>query len=192
MVRIFLLGSTLLLASCATTPTRNAEIESAVRWGVDACERHLIEGVPLKDALAQSADGRGFALDTRNIDYWYGGGDPYRLDGLSIYVGADDSDPQERECRLMALGAGTPALRDALIDERVAQTGRAWTDATRNPRGLRAACTVDRVPEGQSVLLTAEIQIWPRVDTASIPNDPFFQVILEMQATCDRDPGYWM
>ncbi len=191
MTRTGLLAFIVLAASCAAGPVRNEQIADAVKWGVAACERHFLEGVALGGALAASAEGRAYALDTRNVEYWHTDAAPFRLDGLSVYVGANDADEDERECRLIAVGAGAPALRDTIIEERVARTDRTWTDATRNARGLRAACTVDRVP-GQRSMLTAEVQIWPRVDTASIPNDPLFEVVLEMQDSCDREPGYWM
>lgn len=191
MTRAGLLAFALLAASCATAPVRNAKIETAVQWGVAACERHFLESMALEDALAALAGGRTYALDKRDVEYWELSGQPYRLDGLSVYVGANDPGEDERECRLIAAGAGAPALRDAIIDDRVAQADRTWTDATRNVHGLRAACTVDRVPGQRSILMAAEVRTWWRVDTVSIPNDPLFEVVLEMQDNCEREPNYW-
>lgn len=192
MTRTGLLAFMMMASSCATAPVRNAEIASAIEWGVVACERHFLEGMPLEDALAASANGRAYALDKRNVEYWRLSAAPYRLDGLSVYVGADEPGDNARACHLIAVGVGTPALRDSLIDERVARTDRTWTNATRTARGLRAACTVDRVPGERSVLLTAEVRTWWRVDIASMPVDPLFEVVLEMQDSCEREPGYWM
>lgn len=192
MTRMGLLAFVALAASCATAPVRNDRIANAVEWGVAACERHFLEGVALGDALAGLADGRAYALDTRNVEYWHWDAEPFRLDGLSVYVGVSKDDEDGRDCRVIAVGAGSPDLRDAVVEKRLAGTDRAWTDATRNARGLRAACTVDRVPEGKSVLLTAKVNAFWRVDTASMPVDPLFEVALELRDSCEREPGFWM
>lgn len=193
MMRVVIAAAAALLASCATAATtRGPAIEAAVRWGADACERHMLDGAPLHDALAQSSNGRSFVADKRNVEYWHLDTDPFRLDGLSVYVGADGSDEEGRDCRVIAVGAGSPALRDAIIEERLLRTDRKWTDATRNVRGLRATCSVDRVPDGKSALMTAQVRSWWRVDTASIPNDPLLEVGIEIRASCEREPEYWM
>lgn len=192
MKRVTTAAAAVLFASCATAPTRGPTIEAAVRWGVDACERHLLDGMPLQDALTQSSNGRSFVVDKRNVEYWRLDTEPFRLDGLSVYVGADEPDEEKRDCRVIAVGAGSPALRDAIIEERLLRTDRKWTDATRNARGLRAACTTDRVPDGKSILMTAAVKSWWRVDTASIPNDPLFEAGVEMRASCEREADYWM
>ena len=156
MIRTLLAASVAALGACATPPVRNAQIEGAVRWGVEACELHLLEGVAFEEALATSARGRAFVRDRRTVEHWWSTAEPYRLEGLSVYVGADAGDTG-RSCDVMAAGAGSAELRRAIIAEHLARTDRTWTDRTPDVRGTQGVCTMDRVPEGQSVLLTGAL-----------------------------------
>jgi len=144
-----------------------------------------------EDALAASAQGRGFVRDRRTVEHWRASAEPYRLGGLSVYVGADAGDTW-RSCDVMAAGAGSAELRRAIIAEHLARTDRTWTDRTPDARGTQGVCTVDRVSEGQSVLLTASVDLPPSdQDFAAIPDDPVFRVNIELQKTCERGPGHW-
>lgn len=185
-----------MLAGCASTHSARTGFADAIRIGVEACERHLLDGLSFTDALQASAHGGTFAPDRQEVENWDRSFQPYRLNGERVWAGAGEDDKdgpdKDRVCEVVGAGGGGPALRDSIITERLTNSDREWTDRTANARGKKGVCTVDRVPAGRSVLLTAQIKIWWRVDTVSIPEDPIFEVVLEMQESCDRDSDFWM
>lgn len=204
------LSAAFMLFGCATQRPAQTEIEDAIRLGITACERHLVDGVPFADALSEAASGRIFLPETDNIEPWINSGltfpvqaakvekwlsdgQPYRLMAQHVWAGPDKiSDDGTPACDVIAVGGGGPSLRDAIVSEHIASIERTWTDATVSPRGKKAVCTHDRVATGKSLLIAVRVRDLPGVETVAVRDYRQFFVRLEVADTCRRGDDYWL
>jgi hypothetical protein len=52
----------LTVVGCNTMQSSKREFETAIRMGIEACERHLVGAAPFEGAPSASAGGRAFSL----------------------------------------------------------------------------------------------------------------------------------
>ncbi len=177
---------------CQSARPDPVKMADAIRFGVEACERHYLDGVPMADALAASAQGRSFEPVERKFEDWTNDSKPWRLSGLDVWVGLATDKPDEEWCGVLAVNGGSMALRDELVREHVARTDRTWTAWSTGGGGRRAACTTDRVPGGKSLLVVAHYNSSPSIQSADIVSPsadepPEFGVTVVNEAVCDRN-----
>lgn len=185
------LAAIAVLAGCASSGRPiDPVVEEAVRFGVEACERHFLEGLPMERAVAAAANGRQFVRVEKHFEEWTGDPKPWRLAGTDVWVGMTDEGEDAVRCRILALEAGSMSLRDAIMAEHVARADRAWTAWPTHGGGARAVCTTDRVPEGKSVLVTAYFQADMNLGLENVARSPIaarFSVSVVNERTCERN-----
>ena len=141
-----------MLGGCSTTATpKDIEITSAgVLFGIEACERHALDGVPLDQAASEAARGRkheryGSTVPGANI-----AAPNWKLDGL-VWVGLTPAGA----CDVYAASGSGPALRDLVVSTHLGMSSRRWSrmSIVKAPEGgvRDAVCTVDRVGDGKSM-----------------------------------------
>ena len=136
-------------ASCSTTATPNdIDLTTAgIQFGIEACERHVIDGVPLDQAVTEGAQGRKHESYRSTVPGSNLTAPNWKLDGL-VWVGlnsqgkcdvysASGSGPSSPRCQ--------PAWRLGKVGPKMGRVEREPSERTTRPCPSRAARSCPRV-----------------------------------------------
>lgn len=148
--------ATLLLAlgACSTPPApAPADIDltnAGLMLGIEACNRNVMDGVPIAQAVSEAARGRKHERSTAYSVVTGITPPSWKLDG-DVLVGAND----RGGCEIYIASGSGPEARKLAVSTYLGMSSRKWArmQIIAAPAGeIRdAVCTVDRVPEGKSV-----------------------------------------
>ncbi len=139
-------------ASCSTTATpKDIDLTNAgIQFGIEACERHVIDGVPLDQAVTEGAQGRKHESYRSTVPGSNLTAPNWKLDGL-VWVGLNS----QGKCDVYSASGSGPTARDMVISTHLGMSSRKWSRMriVAAPAGETrdAVCTTDRVGDGKSL-----------------------------------------
>jgi hypothetical protein len=179
MKHIAICALALGLAGCSTTATpRDIELTNeGILFGIEACERHAIDGIPLDQAVTEGARGRKHERYTSGVPGSALQVPSWKLNGL-VWAGLN----AQGSCDVFALSGSGPAARDLVVSTHLGMSSRRWSRmrVVAAPEGeIRdAVCTADRVGEDKSV----GVVITSRLDAAVTMKRTFVATVLKTDA----------